>query len=120
MQRHSTAVCTPVHPARTTFPSWMRPRTQFIFVTHNANIPVQGDADGKIQTSAGGVDAPPVQQHIVSVMEGGKPSSGTGKFRAHGSVKPDSIMLDEHAEKADPNFMVEHEDVVADEGRFNL
>lgn len=26
--------------------------------------------------------------------------SGAGKFTAHGSVKPDSIMLTEHAEKA--------------------
>ncbi|MSH51589.1 ATP-binding protein [Escherichia coli] len=59
----------------------MKPRTQFIFATHNANIPVLGDAEnvctckyagGKIQTSAGGVDAPPVQQHIISVMEGGR------------------------------------------------
>ena len=59
----------------------MKPRTQFIFATHNANIPVLGDAenvcaceysDGKIQTVGGGVDAPLVQQHIISVMEGGR------------------------------------------------
>ncbi|MBH3175954.1 TrlF family AAA-like ATPase [Serratia ureilytica] len=58
----------------------MKPRTQFIFATHNANIPVLGDAenvcaceysDGKIQATGGGVDAPLVQQHIISVMEGG-------------------------------------------------
>lgn len=59
----------------------MKPRTQFIFATHNANIPVLGDAenvcaceysDGKIQAASGGVDAPHVQQHIISVMEGGQ------------------------------------------------
>lgn len=59
----------------------MKPRTQFIFATHNANIPVLGDAenvcaceysDGKIQATGGGVDAPLVQQHIISVMEGGR------------------------------------------------
>lgn len=59
----------------------MKPRTQFIFATHNANIPVLGDAenvcaceysDGKIQAAGGGVDASPVQQHIISVMEGGR------------------------------------------------
>lgn len=59
----------------------MKPRTQFIFATHNANIPVLGDAEnvcackyasGKIQATSGGVDAPPVQQHIISVMEGGR------------------------------------------------
>lgn len=45
------------------------------------NIPVLGDAenvcaceysDGKIQAAGGGVDAPLVQQHIISVMEGGR------------------------------------------------
>ncbi|ELY2857313.1 histidinol-phosphatase [Cronobacter dublinensis] len=59
----------------------MKPRTQFIFATHNANIPVLGEAenvcaceysDGKIQAAGGGVDASPVQQHIISVMEGGR------------------------------------------------
>ncbi|WP_023639691.1 TrlF family AAA-like ATPase [Dickeya zeae] len=59
----------------------MKPRTQFIFATHNANIPVLGDAEnvcackyesGKIQTAGGGVDAPLVQEHIISVMEGGR------------------------------------------------
>ncbi len=59
----------------------MKPRTQFIFATHNANIPVLGDAEnvcackyesGKIQTTGGGVDAPLVQQYIISVMEGGQ------------------------------------------------
>lgn len=59
----------------------MKPRTQFIFATHNANIPVLGDAEnvcaceyasGMIQATGGGVDAPHVQQQIISVMEGGR------------------------------------------------
>ena len=56
-------------------------QANIIFATHNANIPVLGDAenvcaceysDGKIQTVGGGVDAPLIQQHIISVMEGGR------------------------------------------------
>lgn len=59
----------------------MKLKTQFIFATHNANIPVLGDAeyihacvyaDGKISTSGGGIDCNPVQKHIIAVMEGGK------------------------------------------------
>ncbi len=50
----------------------MKPRTQFIFATHNANIPVLGDAenvcaceysDGRFQTVGGGVDAPRTTAH---------------------------------------------------------
>jgi len=59
----------------------MKPKTQFIFATHNANIPVLGDAEnvhtceyehGKIKSTGGGVDAPTVQQQIIAVMEGGR------------------------------------------------
>lgn len=59
----------------------MKLKTQFIFATHNANIPVLGDAeyihacvyaDGKIATSGGGIDCNPVQKQIIAVMEGGK------------------------------------------------
>lgn len=88
----------------------MKPRTQFIFATHNANIPVLGDAenvcaceysDGKIQTVGGGVDAPLVQQHIISVMEGGR-EAFERRREVYGSwlSKPDTIMLTEHTEKA--------------------
>lgn len=83
----------------------MKPRTQFIFATHKAKIPALGDAenvcaceysDGKIQAAGGGVDAPLVQLHIISVMEGGRPSNGAGKFTAHGSVEPDAILFHVH------------------------
>ncbi|MFD3232238.1 MULTISPECIES: TrlF family AAA-like ATPase [Rahnella] len=59
----------------------MKPKTQFIFATHNANIPVLGDAEnvhtceyerGKIKSTGGGVDAPTVQKQIIAVMEGGR------------------------------------------------
>ena len=54
---------------------------QFIFATHNANIPVLGDAerilvinyeDSKIDISEGNIDSNITQQQIVDIMEGGK------------------------------------------------
>ncbi|MDD2800238.1 MAG: histidinol-phosphatase [Methylococcales bacterium] len=59
----------------------LKPQTQFIFATHNANIPVLGDAeqviacqynDDKIIAESGGIDCPAIQQHIVDIMEGGE------------------------------------------------
>ncbi len=59
----------------------LKPQTQFIFATHNANIPVLGDAeqviacryeDDKILAESGGIDCPAIQQHIVNIMEGGE------------------------------------------------
>ncbi|NMM42272.1 TrlF family AAA-like ATPase [Pseudoalteromonas arctica] len=58
----------------------LKPSTQFIFATHNANIPVLGDAeqviaceyqDGHIALVNGSIDCAEVQQRIVSIMEGG-------------------------------------------------
>jgi len=55
-------------------------RTQFIFATHNANVPVLGDAEqivacdyseNKIATQVGSIDCPALQDAIVSIMEGG-------------------------------------------------
>ncbi len=55
---------------------------QFIFATHNANIPVLGDSemliaceyiDGKeIKLEKGSIDCPPIQKKIINIMEGGK------------------------------------------------
>ena len=55
---------------------------QFIFATHNANIPVLGDSemliacqyvDGKeIQLETGSIDCPIIQGKIIQIMEGGK------------------------------------------------
>ena len=54
---------------------------QFIFATHNANIPVLGDSDqvfdcsfesSKITVNAGTIDTPESQKAIVDIMEGGR------------------------------------------------
>jgi len=54
---------------------------QFIFATHNANIPVLGDSEkiisckyleSKIETTAGTIDNRQTQHHIVTIMEGGE------------------------------------------------
>ena len=58
----------------------LKPETQFIFATHNANIPVLGDAeqviacvyqDDHISIVSGSIDCVDVQQRIVGIMEGG-------------------------------------------------
>lgn len=59
----------------------LKPKTQFIFATHNANFPVLGDAeqiiacsysDDKIHVVSGSIDCPKLQQEIVDIMEGGE------------------------------------------------
>ncbi len=59
----------------------LKPKTQFIFATHNANIPVLGDAeqifactysDDKIGLDTGSIDDPNMQNKIVTIMEGGE------------------------------------------------
>jgi len=59
----------------------MKPKVQFIFATHNPNIPVLGDADqihacsftdDKISVQSGGIDDPIQQKTIVDIMEGGR------------------------------------------------
>ena len=54
---------------------------QFIFATHNANIPVLGDSEqvfdcsfesSKIKVNAGTIDTPESQKAIVDIMEGGR------------------------------------------------
>ncbi len=58
----------------------LKPKTQFIFATHNPNIPVLGDAEQiiacsyeqeSIQTKVGSIDSPVIQEAIVNIMEGG-------------------------------------------------
>jgi ABC-type lipoprotein export system ATPase subunit len=58
----------------------LKPKMQFIFATHNPNIPVLGDAEqiiacsyteDSIETNVGSIDSPPLQEAIVSIMEGG-------------------------------------------------
>lgn len=59
----------------------MKPHAQFIFATHNANFPVLGDAEQvhacqyqgeKVAIQSGSIDARPVQQSIINIMEGGR------------------------------------------------
>ncbi|MCG8542030.1 MAG: ATP-binding protein, partial [Clostridia bacterium] len=53
---------------------------QFIFATHNANIPVLGDAErvtacyynDKINLISGSIDKKDIQNRIIKIMEGGK------------------------------------------------
>jgi len=59
----------------------LKPKTQFIFATHNANFPVLGDgeqvlscaySDNQIHLISGSIDCPKLQQEIVDIMEGGE------------------------------------------------
>jgi energy-coupling factor transporter ATP-binding protein EcfA2 len=59
----------------------LKPQVQFIFATHNPNIPVLGDAEqihacsfdgAQIALQSGGLDDPAQQKKIVDIMEGGK------------------------------------------------
>ena len=55
---------------------------QFIFATHNANIPVLGESEkveacdfedgASIVLKEGSIDTPEMQKAIVSIMEGGE------------------------------------------------
>jgi hypothetical protein len=59
----------------------LKPKTQFIFATHNANFPVLGDSEQviscqynqqEITFNAGNIDSPDLQKAIVAIMEGGE------------------------------------------------
>jgi len=58
----------------------LKSKTQFIFATHNANIPVLGDCEqivvcdyeeDKINTEIGSIDNHKIQNRIIKIMEGG-------------------------------------------------
>ena len=60
----------------------LKGQMQFIFATHNANIPVLGDSDkiiacsydneSKIKLQTGTIDTRSIQKTIVNIMEGGE------------------------------------------------
>lgn len=59
----------------------LKNKTQFIFATHNPNIPVLGDceqiiscrfAPDKLETSCGSIDCKDIQKEVVEIMEGGE------------------------------------------------
>lgn len=58
-----------------------KPNVQFVFATHNPNIPVLGDAetvhacsfaDDKVEVASGNIDDRKSQEKIVGIMEGGE------------------------------------------------
>ena len=78
----------------------LKPNTQFIFATHNANFPVLGDAeqiiscvysDDDININAGSIDSPELQSEIVNIMEGGEEAfnkeRGFTKYGNHGTLR---------------------------------
>lgn len=59
----------------------LKGKTQFIFATHNPNIPVLGESEqvftcrfekDKLNVQEGSIDAPQTQKAIIDIMEGGK------------------------------------------------
>ena len=60
----------------------LKSQMQFIFATHNANIPVLGESEkvvacdfedgNSIELKEGSIDTPEIQKAIVSIMEGGE------------------------------------------------
>ena len=59
----------------------LKNNSQFLFVTHNPNIPVLGDGEqiitceyqhNKIATKSGSIDSEHIREDIVNIMEGGK------------------------------------------------
>ena len=59
----------------------LKHQTQFIFATHNPNIPVLGDCEQivsckehnkEIEISSGSIDRKDIQENIIKIMEGGK------------------------------------------------
>lgn len=59
----------------------LKSQTQFIFATHNPNIPVLGDCEqlisctfnnNMIETTVGSIDDEDIQEKIVDIMEGGE------------------------------------------------
>ncbi|MDI9387250.1 MAG: histidinol-phosphatase [Spirochaetota bacterium] len=77
----------------------LKPHTQFLFATHNANFPVLGDAeqihscryeDDKITIHAGSIDSPVLQKEIVDIMEGGEDAFNKRK-EIYGIWKPQNL-----------------------------
>ena len=60
----------------------LKGQMQFIFATHNANIPVLGDSemlvacqyvpDNEIKIECGSIDCQNIQEKIIRIMEGGQ------------------------------------------------
>jgi len=77
----------------------LKPQTQFIFATHNANFPVLGDseqihscryADERMSIKSGSIDSPVIQREIVDIMEGGEDAFNKRK-EIYGIWKPQNF-----------------------------
>lgn len=77
----------------------LKPHTQFVFATHNANFPVLGDAeqihscryeDDTITIHIGSIDSPVLQKEIVDIMEGGEDAFNKRK-EIYGIWKPQNL-----------------------------
>lgn len=77
----------------------LKPSTQFLFATHNANFPVLGDAeqihscrysDDKVAICTGSIDSPNLQKEIVDIMEGGEDAFNKRK-EIYGIWKPQNL-----------------------------
>ena len=77
----------------------LKPHTQFLFATHNANFPVLGDAeqihscryaDDNVSIQSGSIDSPVVQKEIVDIMEGGEDAFNRRK-EIYGIWKPQNL-----------------------------
>jgi ABC-type cobalamin/Fe3+-siderophores transport system ATPase subunit len=78
----------------------LKGRMQFIFATHNANIPVLGDSemvaacnyvpDKEIEVETGSIDRRNIQEKIIKIMEGGKEAFDMRKniYKIWGAGKP--------------------------------
>ena len=78
----------------------LKPKTQFLFATHNANFPVLGDAeqihscrysDNTIIIHTGSIDSPIIQKEIVDIMEGGEDAFNKRK-EIYGIWKPQNLL----------------------------
>ena len=68
----------------------LKGQMQFIFATHNANIPVLGDSEkimvcsfentDQIIVHSGTIDTPSIQKSIIDIMEGGKEAFNKRKY----------------------------------------
>jgi chromosome segregation protein len=74
----------------------IKPNTQFVLATHNANFPVLGDAeqiiscsysDEVIDIKTGSIDRQEMQQEVVDIMEGGE-EAFTERKRRYEEWKP--------------------------------
>ena len=95
-----------------------KPYMQFIFATHNANIPVLGDSERvlvvefqetKIDVAQGNIDLDSTHKQIVDIMEGGKEAAYLyflelnfrHSWQRNGNKKSDSVCFTDNSNNTD-------------------